>query len=87
MASLSAIALFTSFQLFVNAREIVFPPSSGFLPEQHLFGYNEPDITKAKFAGLTTFANLPYEHCLAAEGEETEPFDIAIIGAPFDTVS
>jgi hypothetical protein len=26
-------------------------------------------------------------HCLAPGGEEVERFDIAILGAPFDTVS
>lgn len=73
-------------------------------------GLDDEDISQTKFAGLTTFANLPYVHCLAAdddeddeeedEGEEedkkkrkkkksvgVEKFDIAILGAPFDTVS
>lgn len=74
-------------------------------------GLDDEDISQTKFAGLTTFANLPYVHCLAAdddEGEEeeeeddgkkkkkekrkkkksvgVEKFDIAILGAPFDTV-
>ena len=26
------------------------------------------------------YANLPYVHCLAADGEEVEPYDIAILG-------
>jgi len=43
--------------------------------------------TGRKFFGLTTFANLPYVHCLAPDGEEVEKFDIAVLGAPFDTVS
>lgn len=81
-------------------------------------GLDDEDISQAKFAGLTTFANLPYVHCLAADEEEeeddedeedeedcengkknkkekrkkkksvgVEKFDIAILGAPFDTVS
>jgi hypothetical protein len=37
------------------------------------------------FYGLSTYANVPYVHCLAPEGIEVEPFDIAILGAPFDT--
>lgn len=49
-------------------------------------GVISPDITQAKFEGLATYANLPYVHCLAPEGEEVEKFDIAILGAPFDTV-
>lgn len=73
-----------------NAREIIFPPISGYgsIPNQVLLdGYNDADITQSKFAGLTTYANLPYVHCLAKEGEEVETFDIAVLGAPFDTVS
>ena len=78
----------------VMARDIVFPavvPSAN----QYSMGAMDPgvapglsmDISKAKFAGLTTYANLPYVHCLAAEEEEVEAYDIAILGAPFDTVS
>lgn len=71
-------------------------------------GLDDEDISQAKFAGLTTFANLPYVHCLAADEDDeeeeeededkkkkkkkkksvgVEKFDIAILGAPFDTVS
>jgi len=43
------------------------------------------------FMGLMTYANIPYVHCLAdeASGEEYngEKYDIAVLGAPFDTVS
>jgi hypothetical protein len=70
------------------ARDIVFTSVPGYTTEQAILGgYNDIDIAQAKFAGLTTYANLPYVHCLAAEGEEVEKFDIAILGAPFDTVS
>jgi agmatinase len=77
------------FLALARAREIVFPPSSGYTTDQAVLsaGYNNPDISQAKFAGMTTYANLPYVHCLAAEGEEVEQFDIAVLGAPFDTVS
>jgi hypothetical protein len=44
-------------------------------------------ISQPRFAGLNTYANLPYVHCLARGSEEVEKFDIAILGAPFDTVS
>ena len=71
-----------------NAREITFPPVSGYSSQQIIFqGPNDAEITTSKFVGLVTYANLPYVHCLAPEGEEVEPFDIAILGAPFDTVS
>jgi agmatinase len=80
---------FLLFPAVTLAREIVFPASSGYATNEQnvLGGYSEPDISNAKFAGLSTYANLPYVHCLAAEGEEVEKFDIAILGAPFDTVS
>lgn len=70
----------------VYARDISFPSLSGFSSDQAVMGIISPDITQAKFGGLTTYANLPYVHCLAQEGEEIEKFDIAILGAPFDTV-
>lgn len=71
----------------VDARDITFPSLSGFSSEQVVMGIVSPEITQAKFGGLTTYANLPYVHCLAPKGEEVEKFDIAILGAPFDTVS
>lgn len=49
----------------------------------HVSGHESIDITGAKFAGLTTFANLPYVHCLDESG--SEKYDIAVLGAPFDT--
>ncbi|KAK7605793.1 arginase family-domain-containing protein [Phyllosticta paracitricarpa] len=54
-------------------------------------------IADAPWAGLTTFANLPHVHCLAGadagkgkgkgkgEAKDGESFDIAVLGAPFDT--
>lgn len=88
MAHILVLSTFVLFQAVTDARDIVFPPVSGFSSEQEILGgYNEPDITQSKFAGLTTYANVPYVHCLAPKGEEVEPYDIAILGAPFDTVS
>ncbi|KAM0722974.1 hypothetical protein Q7P37_001172 [Cladosporium fusiforme] len=76
----------------IRGREIVFPPTSGF---QHPLGnrlgaleYETDDISGALYNGLTTYANLPYVHCLAnstLSGEEVEKYDIAVMGAPFDT--
>lgn len=83
---LAALAVSTA------AREITFPPVSGV---QHPMAgidmsaspiFPGLDISQAMYAGLSTFANLPYVHCLAGEGEDVEPYDIAILGAPFDTV-
>lgn len=39
------------------------------------------------FAGLNTFAKLPYENCFENDGLNAPKFDIAILGAPHDTVS
>lgn len=67
------------------AREIVFPPVAGITPQQ-IFPQVDIDIsTGSAFAGLTTYANLPYVHCLANEKENVKLYDIAILGAPFDT--
>ncbi|OJD35527.1 agmatinase 1 [Diplodia corticola] len=88
-------ALLLSFPLLSLSREIVFPPLSGYQNEQipvqpgSIFNaqgsIKDGRISGAKFAGLTTFANLPYVHCLAADGADVERFDIAFLGAPFDT--
>lgn len=71
-----------------NTREITFPPVSGYSAQQVIpQGRFDADVSQAKFEGLMTYAHLPYVHCLAPEGQDVEPFDIAILGAPFDTVS
>jgi hypothetical protein len=51
--------------------------------------WGDPDIaTGSQFKGLLTYANLPYVNCLADdEVEHGSKYDIAILGAPFDTVS
>lgn len=75
-----------------SAREITFPPVSGVQHPMAGADINASpifpglDISSALYAGLSTYANLPYVHCLAGEGEDVEPYDIAILGAPFDTV-
>jgi hypothetical protein len=42
--------------------------------------------TNTEFFGLSTFANLPYVNCLKADETDGGRYDIAILGAPFDTV-
>jgi agmatinase len=87
MTSRYTACVIASFFSVVAAREITFPPVYG-ISQQAIFGQGEIDITTGSaFAGLTTYANLPYVHCLAGEGVEVEKYDIAILGAPFDTVS
>ncbi|KAF2709036.1 Arginase/deacetylase [Pleomassaria siparia CBS 279.74] len=77
--------------ILATAREITFPSLSGY-PQQQIVSQNGIDIdkeidisTSSAFAGLTTYANLPYVHCLAGKDEEVQKYDIAILGAPFDT--
>jgi agmatinase len=71
----------------IRAREITFPPVAAIQNPMGGFATGpELDISGARYLGLTTYANVPYVHCLAAEGEEVEIYDIAFLGAPFDTV-
>jgi len=55
---------------------------------QHLLVDNQirEVVSDDEFFGLGTFANLPYLNCLSPSTEGGR-YDIAIIGAPFDTVS
>ena len=73
----------------VVARDITFPPVAAI--QQYPLSEHDSngpiDISSARYAGLTTYANLPYVHCLAGEAEQIQKYDIAILGAPFDTVS
>jgi len=68
----------------VLSREITFPPVSGI---QSPVGIAE-DATDfpSSFASLMTFANVPFVDCFNSP-READKFDIAILGAPFDTVS
>jgi len=71
------------------ARDITFPPVAGYqapLANGAVPAYGHIDVSSANFAGLTTFANLPYSHCLAKDAAEAGVYDVAILGAPFDTV-
>lgn len=45
----------------------------------------EIDLSTYDFGGIGTYANVPYENCFV-DGDSSEGFDIAILGAPFDTV-
>jgi agmatinase len=78
-----------SLAIAVTARDIIFPP---LIPQHPLFNILDDsrsawtDVPGA-VAGLTTFANIPHVFCLAdAENKAVEKFDIAFLGAPFDTV-
>ncbi|KAL3452926.1 hypothetical protein BJX65DRAFT_157678 [Aspergillus insuetus] len=77
--SLSASTAFT--------REIVFPPIAAVQSNQILLGQEEKvDIVSgSQFSGLTTFAHLPYVNCFVDSEADSTPYDIAFLGAPFDT--
>jgi len=72
------------------ARDITFPPVSPYQTPikdfQSTGHFDDLDVSSANFHGLTTYANLPYVHCLSEKPQDIEPFDIAVLGAPFDTV-
>ena len=83
------LAVWLSLLLVCKGREIVFPPINPLQNQQYEAVFNHPkDIlnVEMKYAGLTTFANVPWIHCLSKD-DEVEKFDIAILGAPFDTAT
>ena len=86
-----ASILLLSLALTVLAREIVFPPLSAIgadknSPSAYIQGFEKDLLFEDReFEGLSTFANLPYVHCTSAS-TKVESYDIAFLGAPFDTV-
>lgn len=67
-------------------------PRIAFAPQdnaQHRFALGDKDdvdiITGSQFNGLKTFANLPYVNCFSNAEAKGKKYDIAIMGAPFDT--
>ena len=82
------VAVWLLLGLQTSAREIVFPQLSPIAQQSRLASPmdSQEDVfaNSNKYAGLTTFANLPWVHCLSKD-EDVEKFDIAILGAPFDT--
>lgn len=73
-----------------TSREIIFPSIAGI--DQQIQGTEQtspltnPFRSGTRFAGLTTFANLPWVYCLSPD-ENVERYDIAFLGAPFDTAT
>lgn len=78
-----------------NSRDIAFPPVSGIgrTPGQIPFRLQEEndddvDLTTDGVGGLTSFAHLPYVPCFVAKADEDiDKYDIAVLGAPFDTAT
>ncbi|KAK1782681.1 hypothetical protein QBC45DRAFT_401506 [Copromyces sp. CBS 386.78] len=71
------------------------PPSSSFWVSsnnrQHPISLDDPNVdnvdilTGSQFHGLKTFGSLPYVNCFSDEEAASKKYDIAILGAPFDT--
>lgn len=79
-----------------HSREIVFPPVAGITHPSDQVPLRldmEPDdddvdLTTDAMGGLTSFAHLPYVPCFAAKtDDEIDKYDIAVVGAPFDTAT
>ncbi|EEP75435.1 conserved hypothetical protein [Uncinocarpus reesii 1704] len=80
-----------SFVLFSGSclgRNIVFPPIHAVPVQAPLTTDNLENIdiiTGSQFSGLSTFAHVPYVNCFVDSEAEKEKYDIAFLGAPFDT--
>lgn len=75
---------------------VAWAPPTGFSEHERVFlghddfpndvsGYPKTFID-LPFSGLTTYAGIPYVNCLSSSEEPVDNYDIAILGAPFDTV-
>jgi len=62
------------------------PRTLSYLADQAVITEDSIDVTTgSQFYGLGTFANLPYVNCLNTNEIGEGRYDIAILGAPFDT--
>lgn len=66
----------------VAAREVIFPELLQLKPDGQVAISRESFEGDSTYAGLTTFSNLPWQHCLSSHDVQ---YDIAFLGAPFDT--
>ncbi|WEW57327.1 agmatinase [Emydomyces testavorans] len=70
------------------ARNIVFPTVHGTSAQAPLSD-DDVDIidieSGSQFSGLSTFAHVPYINCFVDTEAENQRYDIAFLGAPFDT--
>lgn len=85
--AVTLLSVILAYASTLHAREITFPKASGYQNPLGVMPLDEIDngnFRLAKFHGMTTYADLPYVHCLSNESS-VEEYDIAIMGAPFDT--
>lgn len=89
-------AFLSSFAALICAREVVFPPVAGIadpVPGQAPLrldneAEDEVDLSTDATGGLTSFGHLPYVPCFADKpDQEIDKYDIAVLGAPFDTAT
>lgn len=71
------------------ALQVAFNPNPHHDANQHTLQFDDKIdiVTGSQFRGLKTFANLPYVNCFSDSESRGKGYDIAILGAPFDTVS
>ena len=91
----SSALLLVIFSSPLAARDVVFPPTAPLQAnlgdntrQYHSYFSSNEDASQefGKYAGLTTFANLPWVHCLSSDAN-VEKYDVAFLGAPFDTAT
>ncbi|KAL5355237.1 arginase family protein [Aspergillus floccosus] len=85
---LSVLPISLSLLSTALARDIVFPPVAAVLGSSQLpLPSDDPVdiVTNSQYNGLTTFAHLPYVNCFIDKESDSTPYDIAFLGAPFDT--
>lgn len=83
MHSLVNLALLLALQQTAAIRN---PASNG----QSVLAVDDEDLVfhdSAYYYGISTFANTPYVNCFVAEEAKKKRYDIAVLGAPHDTVS
>ncbi|KAI3340613.1 arginase [Ustulina deusta] len=72
-----------------RARDWQFPHASGSSTAQTPLGALTDDdvdiLYGSQFSGLNTYAKIPYVNCFSDEAADGAKYDVAILGAPFDT--
>lgn len=88
--------VFSSFAVLTFGREIVFPPVAGIadrVQSQAPFRLDietddDVDLSTDAMGGLTSFGHLPYVPCFSTKTDkDIDKYDIAVLGAPFDTAT
>lgn len=81
MPSLCSLALVTLLACTASASPVLYHHDQKTQHQTHAFAEDVLPGVPSGFAGIGTFAHLPYENCFQNDSVE---FDIAFLGAPFD---